>query len=159
MQPEGEAVVKDALEAQIGGIVRGQGVCLTPLLAKMKRYFQREGASVFSPLFIFDFIRRHSIAIFLSASVDNTTPLSNNPYHRPTERNFSNMSNSIPVMRKPADAMSKGLNSSNLAAAAQQRHPIDRMQKGRFVRFIAAIDSYCTYNNINLTHQMAQYFP
>mmetsp|Transcript_23692 Transcript_23692/g.47104 ORF Transcript_23692/g.47104 Transcript_23692/m.47104 type:complete len:142 (-) Transcript_23692:183-608(-) len=39
------------------------------------------------------------------------------------------MSSSIPVMRKPADAMSKGLNSSNLAAAALQRHPIDRMQR------------------------------
>lgn len=36
-------------------------------------------------------------------------------------------------MRKPADAMSKGLNSSNLAAAALQRHPIDRMQRGGFV--------------------------
>ena len=61
-------------------------------------------------------------------------------------------------MRKPADAMSKGLNSSNLAAAAQQRHPIDRMQRGGFVRFISAIDSYCNYINITPTHQMAQYF-
>ncbi|KAL7542470.1 hypothetical protein ACHAXR_011807 [Thalassiosira sp. AJA248-18] len=32
-------------------------------------------------------------------------------------------------MRKPTDEMSTGLNSSNLAAAALQRHPIDRMQK------------------------------
>ena len=39
-------------------------------------------------------------------------------------------SNSIPVMRKPTDAMSAGLNSSNLAASAMQRHPIDRMQRG-----------------------------
>ena len=39
-------------------------------------------------------------------------------------------SSSIPVMRKPADAMTTGLNSSNLAAAAMQRHPIDRMQRG-----------------------------
>ncbi|KAL3803415.1 hypothetical protein ACHAW5_001913 [Stephanodiscus triporus] len=37
--------------------------------------------------------------------------------------------NSIPVMRKPSDAMSNGLNSSNLAALAMQRHPIDRMQR------------------------------
>eukprot|EP01083_Nonionella_stella_P126818 384098_1 len=36
---------------------------------------------------------------------------------------------SIPVMRKPSDAMSTGLNSNNLAAAAMQRHPIDRMQR------------------------------
>ena len=42
----------------------------------------------------------------------------------------SSMSNSIPVMRKPTDAMSTGLNSSNLAASAMQRHPIDRMQRG-----------------------------
>ena len=47
----------------------------------------------------------------------------------------TNMSNSIPVMRKPADTMSKGLNSSNLAAAAVQRHPIDRMQRGEFSSF------------------------
>ena len=32
-------------------------------------------------------------------------------------------------MRKPSDAMSNGLNSSNLAAAAIQRHPIDQMQR------------------------------
>ncbi|KAL7517250.1 hypothetical protein ACHAWX_002182 [Stephanocyclus meneghinianus] len=38
-------------------------------------------------------------------------------------------SSSIPVMRKPADAMTTGLNSSNLAASAMQRHPIDRMQR------------------------------
>jgi hypothetical protein len=40
------------------------------------------------------------------------------------------ISSSIPVMRKPSDAMSNGLNSSNLAASAMQRHPIDRMQRG-----------------------------
>eukprot|EP00578_Thalassiosira_sp_NH16_P020014 CAMPEP_0181101670 /NCGR_PEP_ID=MMETSP1071-20121207/13888_1 /TAXON_ID=35127 /ORGANISM="Thalassiosira sp., Strain NH16" /LENGTH=148 /DNA_ID=CAMNT_0023184557 /DNA_START=71 /DNA_END=517 /DNA_ORIENTATION=+ len=39
------------------------------------------------------------------------------------------MSNSIPVMRKPSDAMSTGLNSNNLATQAMQRHPIDRMQR------------------------------
>lgn len=38
-------------------------------------------------------------------------------------------SNSIPVMRKPSDAMSAGLNSSNLAAAAVARHPVDAMQR------------------------------
>jgi len=38
-------------------------------------------------------------------------------------------SNSIPIMRKPSDAMTNGLNSSNLAAAAIQRHPIDQMQR------------------------------
>lgn len=38
-------------------------------------------------------------------------------------------SNSIPIMRKPSDAMSAGLNSSNLAASAIQRHPIDMMQR------------------------------
>ena len=38
-------------------------------------------------------------------------------------------SNSIPIMRKPTDTMSNGLNSSNLAAAAIQRHPIDQMQR------------------------------
>ena len=37
---------------------------------------------------------------------------------------------SIPIMRKPVDEMSTGLNSSNLAASAMQRHPIDRMQRG-----------------------------
>eukprot|EP00584_Thalassiosira_punctigera_P004077 CAMPEP_0172526954 /NCGR_PEP_ID=MMETSP1067-20121228/1775_1 /TAXON_ID=265564 ORGANISM="Thalassiosira punctigera, Strain Tpunct2005C2" /NCGR_SAMPLE_ID=MMETSP1067 /ASSEMBLY_ACC=CAM_ASM_000444 /LENGTH=148 /DNA_ID=CAMNT_0013310601 /DNA_START=150 /DNA_END=596 /DNA_ORIENTATION=+ len=41
----------------------------------------------------------------------------------------SSMSNSIPIMRKPSDAMSAGLNSSNLAASAMQRHPIERMQR------------------------------
>ncbi|KAL7469822.1 hypothetical protein ACHAXS_010069 [Conticribra weissflogii] len=42
---------------------------------------------------------------------------------------MDNTGSSIPVMRKPSDAMSAGLNSSNLAAAAVQRHPIDRMQR------------------------------
>ncbi|KAL7437439.1 hypothetical protein ACHAXH_007655 [Discostella pseudostelligera] len=36
---------------------------------------------------------------------------------------------SIPVMRKPVDLLSNGLNSNNLASAAVQRHPIDRMQR------------------------------
>mmetsp|Transcript_20408 Transcript_20408/g.36671 ORF Transcript_20408/g.36671 Transcript_20408/m.36671 type:complete len:148 (-) Transcript_20408:225-668(-) len=40
-----------------------------------------------------------------------------------------NMSNSIPVMRKPSDELSNGLNSSNLAASAMARHPIDQMQR------------------------------
>ncbi len=39
---------------------------------------------------------------------------------------------SIPVMRKPVDLLSNGLNSNNLASAAVQRHPIDRMQRGAF---------------------------
>eukprot|EP00579_Thalassiosira_antarctica_P019360 CAMPEP_0201953972 /NCGR_PEP_ID=MMETSP0904-20121228/2123_1 /ASSEMBLY_ACC=CAM_ASM_000553 /TAXON_ID=420261 /ORGANISM="Thalassiosira antarctica, Strain CCMP982" /LENGTH=145 /DNA_ID=CAMNT_0048497915 /DNA_START=54 /DNA_END=491 /DNA_ORIENTATION=- len=42
---------------------------------------------------------------------------------------MTDMSNSIPVMRKPADELSTGLNASNLAAQAMQRHPIDRMQR------------------------------
>jgi hypothetical protein len=41
---------------------------------------------------------------------------------------------SIPVMRKPVDLLSNGLNSNNLASAAVQRHPIDRMQRGEFTR-------------------------
>ena len=41
---------------------------------------------------------------------------------------------SIPIMRKPVDEMSTGLNSSNLAASAMQRHPIDRMQRGELNR-------------------------
>ena len=57
------------------------------------------------------------------------------------------MSNSIPVMRKPADAMSKGLNSSNLAAAALQRHPIDRMQRGELYIIIVAACSTLVSNN------------
>jgi hypothetical protein len=58
------------------------------------------------------------------------------------------MSNSIPVMRKPADAMSKGLNSSNLAAAALQRHPIDRMQRGElYIIIIVAACSTLVSNN------------
>lgn len=40
------------------------------------------------------------------------------------------MSNSIPIMRSPADLMNNGPNSDNLAAAAVQMHPIDRMQRG-----------------------------
>ena len=41
---------------------------------------------------------------------------------------------SIPIMRKPVDEMSTGLNSSNLAASAMQRHPIDRMQRGELLK-------------------------
>jgi hypothetical protein len=41
------------------------------------------------------------------------------------------MSNSIPVMRSPADLMNHGPNSDNLAAAAVQMHPIDRLQRGK----------------------------
>jgi hypothetical protein len=63
------------------------------------------------------------------------------------------MSNSIPVMRKPADAMSKGLNSSNLAAAAVQRHPIDRMQRGEVV---AAVRPLLQHMNKTLTHFFSQ---
>lgn len=33
-------------------------------------------------------------------------------------------------MRSPADLMHEGPNSDNLAAAAIQMHPIDRMQRG-----------------------------
>jgi len=40
---------------------------------------------------------------------------------------------SIPVMRSPADLMSLGPNSDNLAAAAVQAHPIDRMQRSQQV--------------------------
>ena len=39
-------------------------------------------------------------------------------------------SSSIPVMRSPANLMNDGPNSDNLAAAAVQAHPIDRMQRG-----------------------------
>ena len=39
-------------------------------------------------------------------------------------------SSSIPVMRSPVDLMNDGPNSDNLAAAAVQSHPIDRMQRG-----------------------------
>ena len=36
---------------------------------------------------------------------------------------------SIPVMRSPADVMSKGPNGANLAATARRAHPVDRMQR------------------------------
>lgn len=36
---------------------------------------------------------------------------------------------SIPVMNKPADIMSAGVNSNNLQAAARQRHPVDDLQR------------------------------
>jgi hypothetical protein len=38
-------------------------------------------------------------------------------------------SSSIPVMRAPADTMSKGPNGANLAASARRTHPVDRMQR------------------------------
>mmetsp|Transcript_3416 Transcript_3416/g.4195 ORF Transcript_3416/g.4195 Transcript_3416/m.4195 type:complete len:144 (-) Transcript_3416:119-550(-) len=38
-------------------------------------------------------------------------------------------SSSIPVMRSPPNLMYNGPNSDNLAAAAVQAHPIDRMQR------------------------------
>lgn len=63
----------------------------------------------------------------------------------------SSMSNSIPVMRKPTDAMSTGLNSSNLAASAMQRHPIDRMQRGEellaLVLMLVFVNIRCTQQN------------
>jgi hypothetical protein len=37
---------------------------------------------------------------------------------------------SIPIMRYPNDIMTEGPNSDNLAAAAIQSHPVDRMQRG-----------------------------
>ena len=37
---------------------------------------------------------------------------------------------SIPLLRGPSDALAAGPNASNLAAAARQRHPIDRLQRG-----------------------------
>ena len=51
---------------------------------------------------------------------------------------------SIPIMRKPVDEMSTGLNSSNLAASAMQRHPIDRMQRGelKFIYLYGLVDWY-----------------
>mmetsp|Transcript_13688 Transcript_13688/g.20841 ORF Transcript_13688/g.20841 Transcript_13688/m.20841 type:complete len:132 (-) Transcript_13688:903-1298(-) len=39
------------------------------------------------------------------------------------------MSTSIPLMKNPVNEMESGLNGSNLAAAAQQRHPIDELQR------------------------------
>ncbi|KAL7550714.1 hypothetical protein ACHAWF_013930 [Thalassiosira exigua] len=48
--------------------------------------------------------------------------------------------NSIPVMRKPSDAMSAGLNASNLAASAMQRHPIDRMQRANAANTESPLD-------------------
>eukprot|EP00979_Chaetoceros_neogracilis_P008923 scaffold2006_cov283-Chaetoceros_neogracile.AAC.7 len=38
-------------------------------------------------------------------------------------------SSSIPVMRSPNDIMTYGPNGDNLAAAAIQSHPVDRMQR------------------------------
>ena len=38
-------------------------------------------------------------------------------------------SSSIPVMRAPADVLSKGPNGANLAASARRTHPVDRMQR------------------------------
>ena len=37
--------------------------------------------------------------------------------------------NSIPVMNKPVDVMSSGVNSNNLQAAARARHPVDDLQR------------------------------
>eukprot|EP00526_Cylindrotheca_closterium_P028241 CAMPEP_0113618614 /NCGR_PEP_ID=MMETSP0017_2-20120614/9431_1 /TAXON_ID=2856 /ORGANISM="Cylindrotheca closterium" /LENGTH=83 /DNA_ID=CAMNT_0000528135 /DNA_START=53 /DNA_END=301 /DNA_ORIENTATION=+ /assembly_acc=CAM_ASM_000147 len=37
--------------------------------------------------------------------------------------------NSIPVMNKPVDMMSSGVNSNNLQAAARQRHPVEELQR------------------------------
>ena len=45
---------------------------------------------------------------------------------------MADSSNGIPIMHKPSDAMSNGLNSNNLAASAMARHPIDRMQRGEY---------------------------
>ena len=42
-------------------------------------------------------------------------------------------SSSIPVMRSPNDLMANGPNSDNLAAAAIQTHPVDRMQRGELL--------------------------
>ncbi|CAJ1970145.1 unnamed protein product [Cylindrotheca closterium] len=36
---------------------------------------------------------------------------------------------SIPVMNKPADVMSAGVNSNNLQTTARQRHPVDQLQR------------------------------
>ena len=53
----------------------------------------------------------------------------------PTTKQYHNTmdpsSSSIPVMRCPTDLMTKGPNGDNLAAAAIQTHPIDRMQRGK----------------------------
>ena len=62
---------------------------------------------------------------------------------------------SIPIMRKPVDEMSTGLNSSNLAASAMQRHPIDRMQRGELLKlelYTYVMDWYCLvmYTSYNL---------
>mmetsp|Transcript_14913 Transcript_14913/g.31230 ORF Transcript_14913/g.31230 Transcript_14913/m.31230 type:complete len:98 (+) Transcript_14913:76-369(+) len=54
---------------------------------------------------------------------------------------MDNTGSSIPVMRKPSDAMSAGLNSANLASAAVQRHPIDRMQRGKSHNTLPIISS------------------
>ena len=35
----------------------------------------------------------------------------------------------IPLMNKPADVMSAGVNSNNLQSAARQRHPVDQLQR------------------------------
>uniref|UniRef100_A0A6S8SDG0 Uncharacterized protein n=1 Tax=Ditylum brightwellii TaxID=49249 RepID=A0A6S8SDG0_9STRA len=42
-------------------------------------------------------------------------------------------SSSIPMMRKPTNFMSVGPNGDNLASSAVQSHPIDRMQRCKFL--------------------------
>ena len=43
----------------------------------------------------------------------------------------SNETSSIPVLRNGVNSFSSGVNSMNLSSNAMERHPIDRMQRGK----------------------------
>ena len=76
-----------------------------------------------------------SIIFFFSSDISYHTDLQHfiSLISTTSYKTMADSSNGIPIMRKPSDAMSNGLNSNNLAASAMARHPIDRMQRGEYI--------------------------